>query len=171
VRLKVNIIFYAQYDTKIQYHYNVDWFLRHLMIWWQAILCLIYWSVIFRGEDKWLSQQQLAPCCRVPETHPITHCSWFSQWHPDKSVRQYTSQVLHRGPELMTTEFHSLSYLTTLSVPLTMETDHHVRITRISLLLFVTESDIFKLGFVKFHYPVSCMSVMSNHFCLVPKDV
>lgn len=128
-------------------------FQRHLMMWWHAVLCLIYCSVIFRGEDKWLYQRQLAPCCGVPEAHPITHCGWFPEWHPDKRVRKYSGQVLHRGPELVTTEFHSLSYLTT---------DDHVGITRISLLLFVTQWNLFKLEFVKFHHTASLSGVITS---------
>jgi hypothetical protein len=125
-------------------------FQRHVMVWWHAVLCLIYCSVIFRGEDKWLYQRQLAPCCRVPEARLITRCGWFPEWHPDKRVRQYSGQVLHRGPELVTTEFHW--QLTT----------DHVRITRISLLPFVTQWNLFKLELVKFHHTASLSGVVTS---------
>jgi hypothetical protein len=45
-------------------------------------------------------------------------------------------------------------------VPLTRETDHHVRISRISFLLFITDWNILKFRIFKFHHPASLSGVI-----------
>lgn len=147
----MNKIFHAQYDAKIQYHYNVDWFLKTSD---DMMTCYTLSDILI------CDFQRRGQMIISTTTGALLQSPWNPSYHALYLIFSVASW--QKCSTIYRPSTSSGTWANDHRVPLTMETDHHVRITGISLLLFVTEWNMFKLGFAKFHHPASLSGVITS---------